>query len=72
MSIYVITWIIITLSILFIDMMSFELMWLLWQWYSYLGWVVFLVIMYLFIRPWTKWKNNYWDDTNNVKLGLFG
>lgn len=31
----------------------------------------FVIIgLYLLFRPWTKWKNDYWDDTTNVKIWL--
>jgi len=33
------------------------------------AWLV-IIGLYLLFRPWTKWKNDYWDDTNNVKIGL--
>ena len=71
-SIYTIIWIIIYLSIAHINTISPAWMWLLWQWYEYLGFASFLIIIYLCVKPWTKWKNNYWDDTSNVKLGLLG
>ena len=29
-----------------------------------------LIWLYLLFRRWTKWKNEYWDDTSNVKIWL--
>jgi len=33
---------------------------------------IWLVILWLYLlfKSWNKWKNNYWDDTSNVKIGL--
>lgn len=33
---------------------------------------IWLIVLWLYLifRPWTKWKNDYWDDTTNVKLGF--
>ena len=28
----------------------------------WISWVSFIILTYLFIRPWTKWKNNFLDN----------
>jgi hypothetical protein len=32
--------------------------------------IITIFYLYLWLRPWTKWPNEYWDDTSNVKLWL--
>ncbi len=32
--------------------------------------IIVIFYLYLLLRPWNKWPNNYWDDTSNIKLWL--
>jgi uncharacterized membrane protein YhaH (DUF805 family) len=34
--------------------------------------VIIFLGLYLLFRPWTKWKNEYWDDAANVKISFLG
>lgn len=41
--------------------MILKLIWTLW---------IIILWLYLLFRPWTKWKNDYWDDTTNIQIWL--
>ncbi|EKD65835.1 MAG: hypothetical protein ACD_49C00082G0009 [uncultured bacterium (gcode 4)] len=34
------------------------------------NYILIILVLYLSIRPWTKWANDFWDDTGNVKIGF--